>query len=81
LRISTKPLFTLLYNEDTESTEELCPYFLYSLFCPYFLYSLFSVLSVLSVLNLSLEIGEEISVIDYSSRNIIISNIVEGFRV
>ncbi|WP_440955450.1 hypothetical protein ACSAZK_00265 [Methanosarcina sp. Mfa9] len=40
-------------TEDTESTEGLCPYFLYSVF------------SVLSVVKLSLEIGEGIWVIDY----------------
>jgi len=38
-------------TEDTESTEGLCPDFLYSVF---------SVLSVLSVVKLSLEIGEGI---------------------
>ncbi|AKB26388.1 ABC transporter, ATP-binding protein [Methanosarcina sp. MTP4] len=41
-------------TEDTESTEGLCPYFFYSVF------------SVLSVVKLSLEIGEGIWVIDYS---------------
>ncbi len=40
-------------TEDTESTEGLCPYFLYSVF------------SVLSVVKISLEIGERIWVLDY----------------
>lgn len=40
-------------TEGTESTEELCPDFLYSVF------------SVLSVVNPSLEIGEEILILDY----------------
>jgi hypothetical protein len=41
-------------TEDTESTEGLCPYFLYSVF------------SGLSVVKLSLEIGEGIRGIDYN---------------
>jgi hypothetical protein len=41
-------------TEDTESTEGLCPYFLYSVF------------SVLSVVEISLEIGERIWVFDYN---------------
>ncbi len=44
----------IITTEDTESTEGLCPYFLYSVF------------SGLSVVKLSLEIGEGIWVLDYS---------------
>ena len=43
----------LLTTEETESTEGLCPYFFYSVF------------SVLSVVKVSPEIGEGISVPDY----------------
>ncbi|AKB25184.1 ABC transporter, ATP-binding protein [Methanosarcina sp. MTP4] len=42
--------------EDTESTEGLCLYLLYSVF------------SVLSVVKLSLEIGERIWALDYKSK-------------
>lgn len=43
-------IFTYFITEDTENTEELRPYFIYSVF---------------SVVNLSLEIGEKILVLDY----------------
>jgi hypothetical protein len=40
-------------TDDAESTEKICPYFLYSVF------------SVLSVVNLPLEVGEETLALDY----------------
>jgi len=49
-----KYLHLNITTEDTESTEGLCPYFLYSVF------------SVLSVVKLSLEIAEGIRVINYN---------------
>ncbi len=53
----TNPYNYFITTEDTENTEELCPYFLYSVF------------SVLSVVKLSLEICEGIRVLDYKDLN------------